>query len=95
MQTQHAQSPSQSARATTALARTGHRTIARAGWRLLWAVPALGMLLVQPPSPATWPALVLLLAAVSVLHADAILRLLRPRLLADARLQQQDEPTLS
>lgn len=95
MQTARSHSPSQSALAPTALPRTGRRTIARAGWRFLWAVPALGMLLVQPPSPATWPALLLLLAAVSVLHADSILRMLRPRLLADARSQQQDEPTLS
>lgn len=94
MQVPRSHSPSQSALAPTAPARTGRRTIARAGWRFLWAVPVLGMLLVQPPSPATWPALALLLAAVSVLHADSILRLLRPRLLADGR-SQQDEPTLS
>lgn len=94
MHTPHAPSPSQSALATPVPAGRGHGATARAGWRLLWAVPALGMLLVQPPSPATWPALVLLLAAVSVLHADAIVRLLRPRNLAGARSAPHDEPPL-
>lgn len=81
MQQPHASSSSPSSRRTRANANasTWHAAKALVSWRLLWAVPAFGALVVMPESPAKWPALALLMASVSVLHADSILRTVRPR----------------
>jgi hypothetical protein len=87
---QHLHTPSSSQAPLAAQPAPAGRTFAGATWRLLWALPVFGSLLVMPQSPAKWVSLALLLAAVSVLHADSIVRIFRPQRSTAAASRQQD-----
>lgn len=43
-------------------------------WRVLWAAPALVMVALRITAPDAWAALVLLVASIAVMNADALAR---------------------